>query len=217
MRRPDRFSRRQAIALSGAAALAALAQADSRRARTPAQTSGPFYPLDKPLDTDADLTVIQGRAGRAAGQVIHVTGRVLDVAGAPVPGARLEIWQANTHGRYRHPDDGNSAAPLDPHFEGYAALRTDSQGWYRFKTIKPAPYPAGNRMRPAHIHFDVRGRVDRLVTQMYFPGDELMKDDFVLAPVRGREHLLIADMGPPTGDLEPDSRLARWDIVLEWG
>jgi len=81
--------------------------------RTPDQIMGPFYPVVKPLDQDADLTTIAGKPGRAEGQVLHVMGRVVTVAGHPVPGARLEIWQANTYGRYTHPSDTNPA-PLDP-------------------------------------------------------------------------------------------------------
>ncbi len=99
-------------------------------------------------------------------------GRVLNAGGEPVSGARIEIWQANAHGRYAHPADDNPA-PLDPNFQGYAKLLTDADGRYRFKTIKPSAYPAGAFMRPAHIHFDVTGKLDRLVTQMYFPDDPL--------------------------------------------
>src|SRR5258707_448709 len=119
------------------------------------------------LGQNADLTKVPGRPGRAAGLVLDVTGRVLNLKGEPVRNAKIEIWQANTHGRYTHPSDHNTAH-LDPNFEGSALLTTDDDGRYRFKTIKPAAYPAGpNRMRPAHIHFQVSGRQDRLVTQMY--------------------------------------------------
>jgi protocatechuate 3,4-dioxygenase beta subunit len=216
----SRFSRRRILAATGACASLvavsrAAAAADTLR-RTPTQVLGPFYPLDKPLDDDADLTSVKGRRGRAAGQVIHVMGRVLNVAGAPVKGATIEVWQANSHGRYTHPGDHNTA-PLDPNFEGYARLTTDAAGRYRFKTIKPAAYPAGSFMRPAHIHFDVAGKVNRLITQMYFPGDPFNEDDLVMAIATDYKKLLVADMGPPTADLEADSLIARWDIVLENG
>ncbi len=193
----------------------AAAVADTLR-RTPTQALGPFYPLEPPLDDDADLTLVKGRKTRATGQVIHVMGRVLNVAGEPVKGARIEIWQANAHGRYRHPNDDNPA-PLDPNFEGFARLSTDAEGRYRFKTIKPSGYPAGAMMRPAHIHFEVAGHVDRLVTQMYFPGDPLIGNDGILAAAMQNKQLLIAEVRPPTRDLEPDSLLANWDIVLENG
>jgi protocatechuate 3,4-dioxygenase beta subunit len=202
-----------AIALLGTAGRSLAA--DLRR--TPAETLGPFYPIEKPLDQDADLTLIQGRKQRATGQVVHVMGRVLDARGAPVSGARLEIWQANTHGRYTHPSDRNPQ-PLDPNFEGFASLLTDAEGRYRFKTIKPGGYPAGvGASRPPHIHFDVTGRLNRLITQMYFPGEPLNDDDIFMATSREFRQLLVADVGKPTADLEPDSLLARWDIVLEQG
>src|ERR1700693_4472970 len=117
----------------------ALAQAAMQR--TPDQILGPFYPL-KPLGQNADLTRVSGRLGRAEGQILNVTGRVLNLKGEPVRNAKVELWQANAHGRYTHPSDTNPA-PLDPNFEGSAILSTDSDGRYRFKTIKPAAYPTG--------------------------------------------------------------------------
>jgi protocatechuate 3,4-dioxygenase, beta subunit len=214
----NRISRRRILQATGALASVATLGAGAAESlpRTPTQVLGPFYPLEKPLDSDADLTIVKGRKGRAAGQVIHVMGRVLSAAGTPVKGARIEVWQANTHGRYSHPGDRNEA-PLDPNFQGYAKLATDAEGRYRFKTIKPAGYPAGAVQRPAHIHFDVAGSVNRLVTQMYFPGDPRNEDDVVLSTAAESRKLLVADVGPPTADLEPDSLLARWDIVLENG
>jgi len=185
--------------------------------RTPDQIMGPFYPVVKPLDQDADLTTIAGKPGRAEGQVLHVMGRVLNVAGHPVPGTRLEIWQANTHGRYTHPSDTNPA-PLDPHFEGFAVLTTDAEGRYRMKTIKPGAYPAGpNRMRPPHIHFEVTGQSNRLVTQLYFAGEPLNDTDPFLQGAGANKERLIVSLEPPTQGLEPDARVAVWDIVLEQG
>jgi protocatechuate 3,4-dioxygenase beta subunit len=214
-----KLSRRRMLELSGAMAafgVAGLAAAEKLR-HTPRQTAGPFYPLEKPLDADADLTVIKGSQKRAAGQVVHVMGRVLNAAGEPVNGARIEIWQANSHGRYTHPGDGNTSAPLDPGFEGYASLVSDDQGRYRFKTIKPGAYPAGRDFRPPHIHFNVAGRRDRLTTQMYFPGEALNEEDSVIAAAGDHRDLLVASVAAPTSDLEPDSWLARWDIVLPQG
>ena len=102
----------------------------------------------------------------------------------------MEVWQANAKGRYTHPSDTN-AAPLDPNFEGTAVLTTDNEGRYRFTTIMPAAYPAGpNLTRPAHIHFQVTGKQDRLVTQMYFEGDPYNSADPFLNSA-GRKELLI--------------------------
>ena len=212
------ISRRRLLGMTGAVAAFGVTRASAAELlrRTPTQGTGPFYPTEKPLDGDADLTLIKGHRQRAAGQVVHVMGHVRNAAGEPVAGARIEIWQANSHGRYTHPADSNSA-PLDPDFEGYASLTTDEQGRYRFKTIKPGAYPAGDMVRPPHIHFDVTGCKNKLVTQMYFPGEALNDDDLVIAIARDHKKLLVADVGPPGDDLEPDSWLARWDIVLELG
>src|SRR3989304_223777 len=106
------------------------------RVTTPEQAQGPFYPVTKPLDRDADLTVVNGKPGKAQGQVIQVMGRVFNAKGAPVRGAQVEIWQANTFGRYTHPQDSNPA-PLDPNFQGYGAQATDASGQYQFRTVKP--------------------------------------------------------------------------------
>jgi protocatechuate 3,4-dioxygenase, beta subunit len=184
--------------------------------RTPAQILGPFYPVMKPLDQDADLTMVRGKSGKAAGQVLHVMGRVLNARGEPVQGARIEIWQANTHGRYTHPSDRNPA-PLDPNFEGFANLVTDAEGRYRFKTVKPGAYPQDGEMRPPHIHFDVSGKINRLVSQMYFAGDPLNVRDRFLSTARGNARRLIVSLEPPVPGLEPESRVAHWDIVLEQG
>jgi protocatechuate 3,4-dioxygenase beta subunit len=194
---------------------AALAQA---LRRTPDQILGPFYPVLKPLHQGADLTILPGKPGRAAGQVIHVMGRVVNREGKPVQGARMEIWQANTHGRYTHPGDTNPA-PLDPNFEGFAVLTTDAEGRYRMKTVKPGAYPAGpdSRLRPPHIHFDVTGKSNRLVTQMYFAGEPLNDKDPFLQSVGGGKERLIVRLGPPTQGFEPDSLVAVWDIVLDYG
>ena len=206
--------------LRSAAALGGLAAAAPVRAAlppfTPNQVMGPFYPVEKPLDQDADLTVIAGRDGVAEGQVVHVMGRVLNGEGAPVAGARVEIWQANAHGRYSHPYDSNPA-PLDPNFEGYAVQMTDSEGRYRFKTIKPGAYPVTEDWsRPPHIHFDVTGRVGRAVTQMYFQDEPLNEVDRLLQDSGGPE-LLIATYRPLDVAGEgagPDDLVATWDIML---
>src|SRR5258708_39363907 len=179
-----------------------LVRADTPLQRTPDQILGPFYPVSE-LSQTSDLTRLPGRSGRAEGQVLNVTGRVLNLAGEPVRSAKVEVWQANAHGRYTHPSDPNPA-PLDPNFEGSAVLTTDSEGRYRFKTIKPASYPAGpNRMRPEHIHFQVSGRQDKIVTQMYFEGDPYNKTDPFLnsAGEAGRQELLVRKLLDPSPDL----------------
>lgn len=151
------------------------------------QVLGPFYPVRLPLDQDADLTVITGKDARALGQVLYVSGRVTNRRGEPVVDAGLELWQANAAGRYNHPADQNPA-PIDVNFQGYAKIRTGPDGSYRIKTVKPGAYPAEpGWMRPPHIHFDVKGRASRLVTQMCFEGEDLNDKDRLLQGRRARK------------------------------
>lgn len=136
---------------------------------------------------DADLTK-QNPGGEALGERLIVTGRVFDTEGKPLRGTLVEIWQANAAGRYRHRVD-RFDAPLDPNFSGAGRCVTDDEGRYRFTTIKPGPYPWGNHhnaWRPAHIHFSLLGRAftQRLVTQMYFPGDPFFPFDPIYNSVR---------------------------------
>jgi protocatechuate 3,4-dioxygenase, beta subunit len=212
------LSRREILKMSAALASSAIAFSTGTAAegaklrRTPGQILGPFYPL-KDFAQTADLTRVPGRPGRAAGQVLNVMGRVLNLSGEPVRNATVEVWQANSYGRYTHPSDTNPA-PLDPNFDGSAVLATDSQGRYRFKTIKPAAYPAGpDLIRPAHIHFQVSGRQDRLVTQLYFENDPYNEKDPFLNSAPGKE-LLITKLIDPSPEFEPDSKVAIFDMVL---
>jgi len=188
---------------------------------TPMQTKGPFYPITRPLDTDADLTVVRGQSGRAQGKIVHLMGRVLDQNGVPVRDAKIELWQCNAHGRYAHPADVNSA-PLDPNFQGFGVQSTNAEGEYRFKTIKPAAYPIGpmnpDAIRTPHIHFDISGADTRLVTQMYFPGEPENDADIIFGDLTADGKIAAtANMLPPAADMEPDSLIARWDIVLHAG
>jgi protocatechuate 3,4-dioxygenase beta subunit len=191
-----------------------------KRQLTPEQIMGPFYPITRPLDHDMDLTVIKGKRGHAQGKVIHLTGRVLNSQGEPVRGAKIELWQANTHGRYAHPSDLNPA-PLDPNFQGYGVQVTDAEGRYRFKTIKPGAYPINpansSNVRPPHIHFDVIGAKDRLVTQMYFPDEPLNEKDVLFKELGSSKDAAIGKVLPLTKELEPDSFLINWDIIIEKG
>jgi len=215
------LSRREILRMSATLAAASVAStsfanAQTAERRTPEQILGPYYPL-KGFDQNADLTRVPGRPGRAEGQVLDVMGRVFNLKGGPVRNAKVEIWQANADGRYTHPSDTNPA-PLDPNFEGSVVLTTDQEGRYRFKTIKPAGYPAGpNRMRPAHIHFQISGRQDRLVTQMYFEGDPYNDTDRFLLTALEQKEMLIAKLLPATSEMEPEAKLVVFDIVLSTG
>jgi protocatechuate 3,4-dioxygenase beta subunit len=137
------------LALLGRVPAAAAAQ----RLRTPQQSRGPFYPTQLPLDRDNDLVTVAGRAGSARGEVTSVVGRILNERDRPISNARVEIWQCDANGRYHHPGDRRDVA-LDSNFQGYGQFITGSDGAYRFRTIKPVPYPG----RAPHIHFAISGR-----------------------------------------------------------
>lgn len=194
--------------LMAAAAGVPVALAETTRIATPRQTAGPFYPEEKPLDRDADLTQIRGRRALAAGQIIYLSGQILDIHGRPVEGAKIEIWQANSHGRYAHPWD-SSRRPLDPNFQGYGLQTTDAQGRYRFKTIKPGPYDS----RPPHIHVDIAGGKTELTTQVYFPGEPLNERDGIFRSTRDRE-ALIARVIEPREAVEDGALVLHWDAVI---
>jgi len=187
----------------------ALAQTALRR--TQDQILGPFYPIMSKPNRSGDLTRVPGGSGRAKGQLIIVRGRLIDPTGSPVAGADIEIWQANSFGRYAHPDDTNPAL-LDPNFVGFGAATTGPDGRYQFKTIKPLHYPAAPGMiRPAHIHFDVRGKRDELISQMYFEGDPYIPTDRFLQSVPDPEALIVK-LVPSPG--EPDFMVAEFDMVF---
>jgi protocatechuate 3,4-dioxygenase beta subunit len=166
---------------------------------------------------EADLTI--QHAGEPVGSRITVGGRVLDGDGRPVAHQLVEIWQANAAGRYAHLRDQHPA-PLDPNFTGQGRCLTDADGWYKFTTIQPGPYPWRNHLnawRPAHIHFSLFGTdfTQRLVTQMYFPGDPLFPLDPIFQSVtdpKAREMLIATYEHDLTS---PEVSLGyRWDIVL---
>jgi protocatechuate 3,4-dioxygenase, beta subunit len=179
---------------------------------TPAQTAGPFYPLALPADSDNDLIQVAGRNGTAKGTVTLVTGRVLDPTGRPVSGARVEIWQCDANGRYHYVHDDRADRPLDENFQGYGQTIADGSGGYRFRTIRPMPYPG----RTPHIHFAVSGiGVPRFVTQMYIAGEPGNERDGVLMGVRdpvARARLIVPLQ--PTPEAEPGALAGTFDIVL---
>jgi protocatechuate 3,4-dioxygenase beta subunit len=162
---------------------------------TATETTGPVLGHGRVGPLDHDLT--RQHAGEPQGQRINVSGRVLDGDGRAVPNTLIEIWQSNAAGRYRHKED-RTPAPLDPNFTGLGRCFTDAEGRYAFVTIKPGAYPWGNHpnaWRPAHIHFSLLGGAftQRLVTQMYFPGDPLFDADPIFNSIpdpRAREQLI---------------------------
>ncbi len=207
------ITRRNALLGLGGALVTPIAAADRLRP-TPQETLGPYFPVRVPATHDLDLTRVPHRTGRAAGQIIEVSGRVLGVDGASIPGATIELWQANAAGRYANPVDQNPA-PLDPDFIGTALLRASADGRYRVRTIKPGAYPdpAGGRRAP-HIHFEVTAGDYRLATQMYFPDEPLNDTDMLRSTMQARHrdpNLVTCKRLPSEGS---DAQLFAWDIVL---
>jgi protocatechuate 3,4-dioxygenase beta subunit len=179
--------------------------------------TGPAFGTDDVRESDSDLTT--QHAGEPLGERIIVSGRVLGSDGRPVRNALIEIWQANAAGRYLHRVDQHPA-PLDPNFTGGGRVLTDDEGRYRFITIKPGAYPWKNHLnawRPQHIHFSLFGRAftQRLITQMYFPGDPLFAQDPIFNSVpdpKARARMICAFDLALT---EPEWALGyRFDIVL---
>jgi protocatechuate 3,4-dioxygenase beta subunit len=184
---------------------------------TISETTGPQLSPRPVAERDSDLT--RQHEGEPLGERIVVSGRVLDTSGRPLRGTLVEVWQANAAGRYAHRWD-RWPAPLDPNFSGAGRCVTDDEGRYAFTTIKPGAYPWGNHhnaWRPAHIHFSLLGQAfaQRLVTQMYFPGDPLQWYDPIFNAVRderARERMVSRFSIERT---QPDWALAYdFDIVL---
>jgi protocatechuate 3,4-dioxygenase, beta subunit len=181
--------------------------------QTITESTGPVFGDLRPGIVENDLTA--GHAGEPVGERITVSGRLLDPDGRPIRDSLVEVWQANAAGRYRHRWD-TWPAPLDPNFTGGGRCVTDAEGRYHFTTIKPGPYPWGNHpnaWRPAHIHFSLLGRSfeQRLVTQMYFPGDPLFDFDPIFQSVRdpkARERMISR--------FSMDDSQENWALHYEW-
>ncbi|WP_426957113.1 protocatechuate 3,4-dioxygenase subunit beta [Muricoccus radiodurans] len=201
----------------------------STRARAPQQpllelphtlteTSSPIFTAARYPEI-ADLTVLENGAGHAMGERIIVAGRITDEDGRPIRHAMVEVWQANAAGRYNHEGDQHDA-PLDPNFRGMGRVFTNEDGYYRYLTIRPGAYPWRNHhnaWRPNHIHYSLFGAgfAQRMITQMYFPGDPLLALDpiFHTVPDEAARNRLIAAFDLEV--TEPEFSLGyRFDLVL---
>jgi protocatechuate 3,4-dioxygenase beta subunit len=183
------------------------------------EVTGPKFGHNELGPLDNDLILNYAKTGEAIGERIIVHGRVLDGNARPVPGVLVEFWQANASGRYRHRNDTYLGA-IDPNFGGCGRAITDEEGKYAFRTIKPGPYPFRNRVndwRPAHIHFSVFGSgfAQRLITQMYFEGDPLIRHDSIINTIAdaGARDRLVARLDM-NASVPLDTLAYRWDIVL---
>ncbi len=177
---------------------------------TPRTIEGPLYITDAPL-SKGEARLDQDPE---QGEVLFMEGQVRDVNGRPIAGAIVDVWHANTLGGYSFFD------PSQPKYNLRRRIETDAEGRYRFRTIKPGPYPSmynPGRTRPPHIHFDVAGRDDRLVTQMYFPDEPLNEQDGSFRGLGARQAAAIGRILPPPREVEPDALFMVWDIILPRG
>lgn len=216
---PEPFTRRGFLGTLGTGSLGLVAAAfydipglfAQALIETPRQTEGPFYPDRLPLDTDNDLVVLGNSLTPAVGAITQLSGRVLDRGGSPLRGVTVEIWQVDNLGSYLH-SGGVVGGRRDANFQGFGRFETASSGEYRFRTIKPVPYPG----RTPHIHVKVK-RGDRalLTTQCYIKGEPRNDRDGILRGIRdarARESVIVDFVpvaGSRTGDLA-----AKFDIVL---
>lgn len=208
---PDRRSFLIKTAVASASIMIPKSLVAAEAVPTPGQTEGPFYPVEFPPDMDSDLVRVTGRATQALGQVIHVSGQVLDTRGQPKPGSVVEIWQCDANGIYRHPQAAGQGR-IDHAFQGYGHAQVDEQGQYRFRTIRPVPYPG----RTPHIHFAVHvpGQ-GRLVTQMYIEGEPLNARDWVLNRIRDPQARRSVIVSLASGQVpEPGALHGRFDIIV---
>ena len=183
------------------------------------EVTGPVFGHDELGPLDRDLLLNYARDGEPIGERTIIHGRLLDENARPVPGALIEVWQANAGGRYRHRND-SYLAPIDPNFGGCGRMITDAEGCYAFRTVKPGAYPFRNFVnswRPAHIHFSISGSgfAQRLITQMYFEGDPLIARDSILNTIpdpAARQRLVaLLDLNHA---VPLDALAYRFDIVL---
>lgn len=181
---------------------------------TPPLTEGPFYPDRLPLDQDNDLIRINDSITPAIGEITHLSGRILGTNGLPLRNATIEIWQCDANAVYLHTaDSGRKADQQDKNFQGFGRFTTDSTGEYRFRTIKPVPYPG----RPAaHIHIKIKqGERELLTTQLLIRGHEGNRRDGVYLGVQDlidRELLLTDFVAIP--DSKIGELAAQFDIVI---
>jgi protocatechuate 3,4-dioxygenase beta subunit len=183
------------------------------------EVTGPQFKPEQLGPLDHDLILNYAKDGEPIGERIVVHGRVMDEYGRGVPGTLVEVWQANAGGRYRHVND-RYLAPIDPNFGGCGRTLTDADGYYFYRTVKPGAYPFRNQVnswRPAHIHYSIFGSgfAQRLVTQMYFEGDPLIRDDVIAHTVADEAAIdrLVARLDVNAG-IPLDCLAYRFDIVL---
>ncbi len=201
-------TRRTLIRAAGLAALVPAAGTLAAPRTTPRQTAGPFYPVEIPLDADADLVQVEGMSRLATGIIAHVAGQVVDTSGNPVPGTKVEIWQCDAFGAYKHPRDRGDVS--EPEFQGYGFTRTSGQGEFRFRTIRPVSYPG----RTPHIHARISAPgMSVLTTQFYLAGEGRNTSDFLYARVPEHLRAMVTARFPATAE-ESETVVPSYTVVV---
>jgi len=182
---------------------------NARSLPTPSHTEGPFYPVNKPIDQDADLTFVNNNKELAQGDIHILQGRVLDTNEKPISNALVEIWQANKWGRYQNPRD-DSNLRWDKNFQGYGKVTTNVDGNYRFRTIRPSGYNYNGIKRTPHIHFKVTdGTKNIFTTQMYFAGEIENEQDMFLKNIKRKSSVIVE-----FGTLPNNEKIGTFDIIV---
>jgi protocatechuate 3,4-dioxygenase beta subunit len=220
------WSRRKLLQFGGVSALAlgagslAATRLQDFCGTTPAQSEGPFYPVRDQADKNTDLTFVEGRDPThiALGEIIYLSGKVVDQHCVPVAGVVVDIWQACASGRYDHPGDTRNRSALDPNFQYWGIAATAIDGTYSFKTIKPGHYEAGpGWVRPPHIHFKVsKLGYQELITQLYFAGNRYNSDDRILRRVPTRDRAsVVRELRPRPLENNRAAFDMSFDITIE--
>ena len=182
---------------------------NARSLPTPSHTEGPFYPVNKPIDQDADLTFVNNNKELAQGDIHILQGRVLDTNEKPISNALVEIWQANKWGRYQDPRD-DSNLRWDKNFQGYGKVTTNVDGNYRFRTIRPSGYNYNGIKRTPHIHFKVTdGTKNIFTTQMYFAGEIENEQDMFLKNIKRKSSVIVE-----FGTLPNNEKIGTFDMIV---
>lgn len=177
---------------------------------TPAEVEGPFYPITPQKDQDANLTKVAGKSGTAKGQIIEISGQVFDQDSNPIEDVTIDLWQANSFGKYHHPHD-TSDAPVDENFQAWAIIQSGHQGRFKIKTVLPGAYPLNSKnQRTPHIHLKVsKLGYDSLLTQMYFPNHPLNEKDGLFKRKSKKEQQMM------TAIKLNENHHYRYDIFIE--
>ncbi len=202
------ITRRTWVKAAGFALLTPASAAVTMLKLTPRSSEGPFYPVEIPLDSDADLIQVEGMSRPATGIVVHLTGQVVDINGEPISDAKVEIWQCDAFGAYKHPRDRGDVS--EPEFQGYGATSTLERGEFRFRTIRPVRYTG----RTPHIHAKITPPGSRtLTTQFFVEGEPGNATDFLYRRIP-EDHRGLVTAQYPASPEESNTVIPSYTVVV---